>query len=296
MPHSAFSRSVRQTRAQKRLVEMLEERGRPVIDSHGLFGLVQSIHRDSHAMRLYLRQPRATVRSYSRFKTFLFSRNVIRADRDYRSRFRVLTVPDRPADEIVCLVDPFCHISHLSAMQNWGLTDRRPRALMIARPDNRTIQAQLKKMNLNDRQAPFPRKNVSHPPTARARPVRVHRTGRGAACIRVRGSLARISTIGQTFLDMLLRPDLCGGAAHVLEVWEEHAATYLDAVVEAVDARGSPVAKCRAGYIIEERLGLRRAETAAWKAFAQRGGSRKLDPARAFAPEHSETWMISINV
>ena len=84
--------------------------------------------------------------------------------------------------------------------------------------------------------------------------------------------------------------------SHVLDAWEEHAGTYLDEIVAAVDTATSGLAKSRAGYILEERLGLHHRGIERWKAFAQRGGSRKLDPARDFAPPFSEKWMISLNV
>ena len=106
----------------------------------------------------------------------------------------------------------------------------------------------------------------------------------------------RVSTIGQTFLDMLQKPDLCGGMTHVLEVWEEYAATYLNQIVPTIDATPGALIKSRAGYIFQEYLGLEHPDIEKWETFSQRGGSRKLDPSKEFAPTYSEKWMISINV
>ena len=83
--------------------------------------------------------------------------------------------------------------------------------------------------------------------------------------------------------------------AHVLEVWQEHAEPYLERIVETVDQAGNSIVKCRAGHILEERLGITDTRIEDWKAFRQRGGSRKLDPYKAFAPTYSENWMISLN-
>ncbi len=63
-----------------------------------------------------------------------------------------------------------------------------------------------------------------------------------------------------------------------------------------LDLTPKALIKSRAGYILEERLGLHHPCVESWKAFGQRGGSRRLDPARDFAPVFSETWMISLNV
>ena len=84
--------------------------------------------------------------------------------------------------------------------------------------------------------------------------------------------------------------------SHVLDVYDEHAATWLSEIVDSIDLAGSKIVKCRAGYILEERLGLEHKKINSWKKFAQRGGSRKLDPTKKFAPRFSESWMISLNV
>ena len=136
--------------------------------------------------------------------------------------------------------------------------------------------------------------NITHPGRVRGRAVRVRMSRIARESIRDRNGFSRVATIGQTFLDMVQHPGLCGGMVHVLEVWEEHAITYLDHIIAAVSSASS-VVKCRAGYIIEVRLGVKDTGVEEWHDCAQRGGSSRLDPSRPYLPEWSEKWMISLN-
>lgn len=293
--------SIRLSRAGAYLADLLEENGKPVLTAFEFFRSVRRMYRESSGKKLYLRRDTPTLDDYNRLRRMLQKTNVIGPDRDYGRRgvLRVLTISDLPAEDIICLVDPTCYVSHLSAMQRWGLTDRRPDALMMTRPDRKTVTVQLRACMadslIEDEEKRFLR-IIRHPSRVRGRAVHIHESKAAGASMKNRGSDVRLSTIGQTFLDMLQEPGLCGGMAHVLDVWEEHAQTYLDDIVAAVDTATSGLVKSRAGYILEERLGLHHRDIERWKAFGQRGSSRKLDPAKAFAPTFSETWMISLNV
>ncbi len=284
------------SRADKYLADMMKADGRPVISAHDLFHFIQRMYAEAEDKKLYLRDSTATHDTYRTRKRNLLAANVIQPDRDYYGRFRVLALSDLPADDIVCLVDRFCYVSHLSAMHRWGLTNRLPVTLMSTRPDRKTIMSKLNEILRQDGETPFPMRNVCHPDTVRQRPVQVIETRKAGAFIRDRSGFARVATVGQTFLDTLQQPKLCGCMAYVLDVWQGHAGDYLAEIVKAVDGLASPIVKCRAGYILEECLGFQNDRIDAWKAFRQRGGSRKLDPDRAFTPEHSEAWMISLNV
>jgi len=291
----------RLTRAGHRLAELLEENGKPVLTQFDLFQIVRKMYRDHGGRKLYLRNNAPAKDDYIRIVADLKKTAVVAADRDYGKRvIRVLAVSDLPAEDIVCLVDPTCYVSHLSAMQRWGLTDRRPDALALTRPDRRTatqrIQNYMRKALGEDQTTPLPLRIMGHPERVRRRAVQVHESKAAGAFLKNRGSEFRLSTIGQTFLDMLQRPDLCGGMSHILDVWEEQAENHLDDIVSTVNSCESSIVKSRAGYILEERLGLRHSTIESWKKFCQRGSSRKLDPTEAYAPTFSETWMISLNV
>ena len=288
------------THAAIRLRDMLEQQEKPVVAPFDFFRVVWRMYTEPAPKNLYLRDKFPDKTAYSRLKRTLQSMNVIGADRDYGARvIRVLSVSDRPADDIVCLVDPTCHVSHLSAMQRWGLTNRNPIALMLTRPNRADSEDFLRARRdeaLDDGETnPFRLPVVRHPARVRGRPVSIHESKAAGKHINIPGTAVRLSTIGQTFLDMVQAPQLCGGMSHAMDVWEEHAETYLEEIVAAVNDSPSKLAQSRAGYILEEHLGLRHPAIEAWKALGQRGGSRKLDPAQPFAPEFSETWMLSIN-
>lgn len=250
---------------------------------------------------LYLREEAPTAETYARLRLNLKKARILAPDRDYGSRlFRIIGSPDLPADDIVCLADPTCYISHLSALQRWGLTNRTPQALIITRPDRQSSLQILKQIMReetgSDETPPVPLRHTSHPEQVRRRKIIVYDTKTAGSQVQVRGSQARLATIGQTFLDTLQKPDYCGGMPYVLEVWHAHAQTYRNEIIEAVDAAESGLVKSRAGYILEERLGIRDPRIEQWKALGQRGSSRKLDPSAPFASTFSETWMISLNV
>ena len=291
----------RLTRAAEYVADRLEAHGKPVLSSFQLFQFVLDMYRQSSGKKLYLRQQAPDQDYVSRLREILKAAGAIASDRDYGPRIiRVLSVSDLPPEDIVCLVDPVCYVSHLSAMQRWGLTDRTPRVLALTRPDRATAIATLRNYmseTLNGNEGnPYPLRLIKHPVRVRRRSVALYESKAAGQFLTNRGTDVRLSTIGQTFLDTLQRPDLCGGMAHVLDVWEEHASTYLEDIASAVDRTTKPLLKSRAGYILQERLSLTHPSIERWKKFGQRGGSRKLDPYAEFASTHSETWMISLNV
>lgn len=234
----------------------------------------------------------------------LVARRSLVQDQDFRSGVWRVVQATRAgtAEEVACLADPFCYVSHLSAMQRYGLTDRSPEALHITRP-SRPVWNAMKAEKLADelppehvREAAGVLLHFGMNPTLRRRPVETHETKYPARTTEVRGESTRVVEIGQAFVDMLAEPHLCGGIHHALDVWERAAEDWLNQIITAVDTENASIVKVRAGHILTERLGLTDSRIEAWKAFAQRGGSRKLDPDAPYAPVFSEAWMLSLNV
>lgn len=233
----------------------------------------------------------------------LESRTALVMDSDFRSGVWRVTQSTRAgsAEEAACIADPFAYVSHLSAMQRYGLTDRSPQALHLTTPKrplwNALRDERLRKdlPDLNEIERPV----LNRPgfkETIRRRPIVVHVSSQPWTPAPVSGEETRITSVGQTFADMLAEPHLCGGIRHVLDVWENEAHQWVPEIVSAIDQLDIKIAKVRAGYILSEIMDIDHPALHNWEKFAQRGGSRKLDPDADYAPKFSERWMISINV
>ena len=285
--------------------ETLLEANSPVVTDYGIFhaGLDLFLTRSWKGAPIkYVPSGWDIKRSRNLIKR-LIQRRALVSDQDFRSGVWRLVQATRAgtAEDVACIADPFCYVSHLSAMQRYGLTDRSPEALHLTTP-SRPVWNAMKTEKLSKDLPPehvreasevFLRFGVNS--TLRRRPVVIHETKYPADTSEIRGESTRIIEIGQAFVDMLAQPHLCGGIHHALEVWDDHALNWLDQIVAAVERDNASIVKVRAGYLLAERLAISDPRVEKWKAFAQRGGSRKLDPDAPYAPTFSETWMISLN-
>jgi predicted transcriptional regulator of viral defense system len=233
----------------------------------------------------------------------LEARRVLVSDSDFTSGVWRVTQATRAgsAEEVACIADPFAYVSHLSAMQRYGLSDRSPQALHLTTPKRPRWNALRSERALRD----LPEVQRLESPilnrpgfrdTIRRRPVVVHVSSHPWTPSPVSGEETRITSIGQTFADMLTEPSLCGGMHHVLDVWENEASQWVQEITAAIDQLDVKIVKVRAGYILSEVMDIDHPALHNWEKFAQRGGSRKLDPDAEYASEFSERWMISINV
>jgi len=208
------------------------------------------------------------------------------------------------AMEVACAVDPFAYLSHLSAMEFHGITDHFSRILYLTTPAEKEWKAlaqqrmekELGKKQVAHRSARLP---VLRPLAAdRIEGMRiesVRRSHRGAFKA-VQSPAIRVAMIGRTFLDMLREPERCGGMQHVVDTYRDYGARYLPLITQEVEVHGKAIDKSRAGFLLEEVCKLDHPLIEGWKATAQRGGSRLLDPGSEYAPFYSEAWKLSINV
>jgi len=209
------------------------------------------------------------------------------------------------APEVACVVDPFAYLSHLSAMEYHGLTQRMPAMLLISSPapaEWKTCAEARMQRDLGEAQLEIYRA-AALPALTRPRldkierqAVKVYTSSHLGAFVAVRDRALRVATIGRTFLDMIREPDLCGGIYHVLEVFEAHAATYLRLITDEIERHGSKIDQSRAGYLLDERCGLQSPTLDRWQAEVQRGGSRKLYAKGDYSSRFSERWSLSLNI
>lgn len=216
--------------------------------------------------------------------------------------YKLVGHPAPSVQQVTCKLHPFSYLSHLSAMEWHHLTDRIPHSLHIVTcnaSEFKQLASELAATDFPDDQPlPFvPIKPYTIQGTILDRQIKVHQRKRFKNPMPLEDSGGvRVASIGQTFSDMLKEPEYCGGIAHVLSVFEEHAAHYLSVIIKATERDGKPIDKVRMGYVLEERLGLSHPKIDSWKTLAQRGGSRVLITGQPFSETYSETWSLSINL
>ncbi|MFN9607093.1 MAG: hypothetical protein ACK571_02330 [Pseudanabaena sp.] len=236
----------------------------------------------------------------------LLNEGVLFPHKNLSNIFTLLGRSNGDPEDIACTVDPFCYMSHLSAMSYHGLTDRIPKKLFISSPPNDTWRSLAKEKMQKDLGDSF-ESYCEHGLPKLVRPTNMNKIDKtDLYCINsmrlgayknVRGRSLRVSTIGRTFLDMLRNPELCGGINHILDVFDEYGEKYLRLITDDIDKNGEPIDKVRAGYILNERLGINNNEIInGWSSLAQRGGSRKLDSSSEYSPKWSDKWKISLNI
>lgn len=221
------------------------------------------------------------------------------------SFFKVLGKSELSPDEVACSIDPFCYISHLSAMEYYGITDRLPRTLFVTSPPpaswkkfaDAEMQNDLKEHYELYMESRFPLLTRHRPEKIAGKLIEYKNDSHMGAHKIVQGKTLRVATIGRTFLDMLRSPELCGGMQHVIDVYREYSKQYLRLIIDEIDIHGKDIEKMRAGYILENQANINNdARIEKWQTKVQRGGSRKLDPNGEFSPFFSERWSLSLNL
>lgn len=226
----------------------------------------------------------------------------LKADTDFSTILKVIKAPDVPAEEYCQIVDPFCCISHYSAMQYHELIETPSPTLSLSTlAIEHWNKAAHEKMNVDCAEyasRPEGRYALRYPKlpsNVRGREINMHRVNQAKDFIHAKETGWRIASLGETLKDMLERPNWCGGMPNVIDALEIHLNRCQEALINAVDKSDISIVKVRAGYLLEERFKIQDRRIQKWAPFAQRGGSRKLDPEKDYIEPFSEKWMISIN-
>lgn len=207
-------------------------------------------------------------------------------------------------EDVICCVDPFCYLSHLSAMEYHGITDRILRgALYISSPSQAKWRQMARTRMQKDCDGFYDaykkqRLQILKYPEFVAidkRNIKRYTSSYLGAFKNIEDRPLRMATMGRTFLDMVREPGMCGGINHVMDVFEEFGRDYFSLAFDEIDAHGRGIEKVRAGYLFEEKCGVTDKRLEKWLECVQRGGSRKLDPDSEYSSDYSEKWCLSLN-
>lgn len=205
------------------------------------------------------------------------------------------------APQVICTINPYSYISYLSAMSWHGLTDRLPHTVHVITCSSTeykklaTQTLQKRFPNLEDLSFLLPPRVVKYPSFDK-KSFSIHQKNNFTLPKeQFNSGGVKVSSLGETFLDMLKKPELCGGIEHVIDVYNEFSHEHLPVIVKYLEKNGTNIDKSRAGYILEEVCGHKHKLIDKWKQSVSRGGSRKLLASEPYKDVYSETWCISIN-
>lgn len=292
----------------KALVHELSKVTQPVVTPYQIGKLIfnVSISHLQHDEKSGFRKNSLDEKQYIHALDLLLSTGVITKVSSLSGGFfKILGKPDATPDEIICSIDPFCYISHLSAMEYHGITDRLPRTIFVTSPPSANwkkyaeleMKKELKGQYISYIESHFPTLSRHHPQKIAGKIIEYKNDSHMGAYKMVQGQSLRVATLGRTFLDMLRNPELCGGMQHVIDVYKDYSLPYLRLIIDEIDTHGKDIEKMRAGYILEEQVKVtNNLRIAKWREKIQRGGSRKLDPKNEFSSYFSERWSLSLNL
>ena len=122
----------------KALASSLDRFNRPVVTDYQLGILIFQLYlaRSFQGKKIILGRFRPNRSSYMRQVEKLLQAGIIKRHKDFPplNVFEIFGKHDVLPEQIACTVDPFAYVSHLSAMEYHGLTDRSPKVLFLSSP------------------------------------------------------------------------------------------------------------------------------------------------------------------
>jgi hypothetical protein len=271
----------------------------PVLTDYALGRLVYRAHQEASG------SIPASVHDYRQVLHFLLGHRIARNLGRLPEGRAMLLIGQRDPEPftVLCCLDPFGYVSHLSAMEYHGLTDRLSKTIYFTTPPapewTQMASARMRR-DLGEAyegyvKAGMPRLRRLVLKRLDRRPIEYHhRRTAGGYRLAAHGAV-RVASLGRTWLEMLQDPDRCGGLQHVIEVFRERARDHLRLILAELERHGSEIDRARAGYLLEEHAGIQDPVLDAWQRRVQRGGSRKLCAHAEYSPRYSERWCLSLN-
>lgn len=208
---------------------------------------------------------------------------------------------DRPYAEIICSLYPYGHISYITAMSWYGITDRIPKKIYFTSP-SREVWKKLSVAEITER-INHHNKAIDFLPFF---PKGMKISGYDLSVIETKNYIEpieaengiRVTNIGQLFIDMTRKPEFSGGEAHVMEVYSEYGYTFRKKIMNQVEKLGTSIDKARVGFLLENVSGVSSDQIEKWKSeqSGKRGGTRKFSHRKQFSSYYSPCWGISLNV
>lgn len=216
--------------------------------------------------------------------------------------FYISGKPKVSAAEIICSLYPYGYISHLSAMDWYGLTDKMPKVVRFTTCNktdwkNNYISEFADKFGSSKEYKPFvpryPQNNLKFD----SKKLSIITNSSMPPPLQAKGSAVRVSSIGNTFLDMTKKPDFCGGIDHVIEVFIENGKKFSKNIIEATDVYGNIIDKARIGFLLDVMLKIEHKKLDEWKKqqVNLRGSSRVFHPSEPFSSIYNADWSLSLN-
>lgn len=236
---------------------------------------------------------------------------------------------NQEAEKIISAIYPFGYLSHLTAMNIYGITQLRSSGIYFTCPSrsqwkelclteiknkfNFKVEEPPKiyqhleldfpdKYSLNDTYVSLNSIIISYPTES----ILDELTFSKSLIILNKSALSepewwagyRVQNLLDLYLEMVRAPQYCGGLSHVVKVYKSSIdeETFLQ-ILDYVEDQGTLIDKARLGFIFDRILSKVHPILDKWKSIQEnkKGGSRKLVATSKFEPEFDPEWNISIN-
>jgi hypothetical protein len=255
------------TAAPEILALMARDSANPVIGDFGLYALAIRLFKDQGYAGIPLpprnralteRRARELIHQATADYRHLPSSRISKLPRDPDFTSILYITAEAPAHEVMLAADPFCCLSHSSALAFHGLLDASADLHVVA-PDRATWQERANRVmeaaigfppeEANPGELPF---RLTRPvPLGTVRDMPVYRHEMRHPVIWTSKDRIRATAIGETFRDTLDNPAWCGGIDAAIGTWRKHAGEHRDAIIKTISESDEKISS----EVIRDRRG-----------------------------------------